>query len=181
MIKLSNRPFWQTPMAPALLTLLIAIVSRFSTGFGMLLIVIMAVSTLLVMTCSLIALSHFARFAGARLENGISIALIVASIVSLGTSGAIIDQSRFMFWSARHRRVLQQATRKDGLVPQWSASGGADGAAVLVVDTRDALATPAGAEDWRQRTGWPCPIASARRMSSRVYMVTSDRCTPNRS
>jgi hypothetical protein len=78
-----------------------------------------------------------------------------------------------MFWSARHRRVLQEATRKDGPVPQWDATGEGP---FLVVDTRDALATPDGLADWRQRTGWLCPVASARRMSARVYMVTGDHC-----
>jgi len=181
MIKLGKRPFWQTPIAPALLVLMIALLSRYSTGFGMLLIIIMAVSTLLIMSCSLIALGHFARFPGARVENGISIALIVASIVSLCTSAAIVDQSRFMLWSARHRRALQQAEHKDGLVPQWTADSHADGSfSVLAVDTRDALATPAGGNDWRARTGWPCQIVNARRMTARVYLVTGGPCASHR-
>lgn len=172
------RAGWKTPILPAAVIVVYALVAGYTQDFLVTVCLIGLFFILVLPLMVVIGVSFFrASKIHGRRRHYIAIAMVLASppLTYLTAQGRY--NVGFLAWAPFHRDVLERNEDKDGVLTVWDSWGfGWSNTAYLARARGDDLKSIDGAKSWGRRRGLSCDIVHTERVWSKLYIIITSDC-----
>jgi hypothetical protein len=174
----SLRSWWQTPVFPAALIAILAIICGYNRDFGLFFfLILLAPVVLLLLAVWGAAVCRAFKCSARRREGYLAIAIAMAAPALGVLMERAHDQVRFLAWAPFHLDLINRKP-EDGIVAKWDIWGGLGwfNASYLARDGADRIKSLDEANAWGKSLGLSCEIVDTERVWRTLYVVTTYEC-----